>query len=125
MAELVTSFSMPKLTSGAIFLFIILAFGGLAAALAGRAIAASWRPWWHVVFYMLLLAVGVRFIQFSIFGSAFLSLHYYLVDATLCLIVGLACFRARRVNQMVTCYKWINERSGALSWRSRRPDKTG
>ena len=54
-----------------IFLLVTVAMGGSAAWLAGRTIAASWRPWWHVVAFMLILALAVRFIHFSVFGSGF------------------------------------------------------
>src|SRR5262249_35418922 len=93
--------------------------GGSAAALAGRAIAATWRPWWDVVKYMFLLGLAVRFIPFSGYQSGFLSLHYYLVDAAVCLIIAMLSFRLKRVQQMVTCYNWINQRDGLLRWRSR------
>jgi Domain of unknown function (DUF6867) len=100
-----------------LFLFVTVGLGGSAAALAGRAIAATWRPWWDVVKYMLLLAVAVRFVQFSVYQSQFLSLPAYLVDAAVCLIAGLLSFRLKRVQQMVTSYGWINRRAGPLRWR--------
>ena len=116
-------FSIPEFLNDQrsmwVFFFVNVGLGGGAAALAGRAIAATWRPWWHVVTYMLLLGLAVRFIHFSIYQSVFLSLHYYLVDTVVCLIAGLLSFRATRVQQMVTCYNWINRRAGALFWRSR------
>ena len=102
-----------------VFFFVDVGLGGGAAALAGRAIAATWRPWWHVVTSMLLLGLAVRFIHFSIYGSAFLSAHYDLVDTAVCLIAGLLSFRLKRVQQMVTCYNWINQRSGLFGWRRR------
>jgi uncharacterized protein DUF6867 len=100
-----------------VFLFVTVGLGGGAAALAGRAIAATWRPWWDVVKYMLLLAVAVCFVQFSVYQSQFLSLPAYLVDAAVCLIAGLLSFRLKRVQQMVTSYGWINRRAGPLNWR--------
>ena len=116
-------FSIPEFLNDQrsmwVFFFVNVVLGGGAAVLAGRAIAATWRPWWHVVTYMLLLGLAVRFIHFSIYQSVFLSLHYYLVDTVVCLIAGLLSFRVTRVRQMVTCYNWINRRAGALSWRSR------
>jgi hypothetical protein len=116
-------FSIPEFLNDQrsmwVFFFVNVVLGGGAAVLAGRAIAATWRPWWHVVTYMLLLGLAVRFIHFSIYQSVFLSLHYYLVDTVVCLIAGLLSFRVTRVRQMVTCYNWINQRAGALSWRSR------
>lgn len=102
-----------------VFLFVTVGLGGGAAALAGRAITLTWRPWWDVVKYMLLLAVAVRFVQFSVYQGEFLSLSAYLVDAAVCLIAGLLSFRLKRVQQMVTCYGWINERAGPFNWRNR------
>ena len=116
-------FSIPEFLNDQrsllVFFFVNVGLGGGAAALAGRAVAATWRPWWDVVKYMLLLGLAVRFIHFFLYQGVFLSLHYYLVDAAVCLIVGLLSFRLTRVRQMVTCYNWINRRSGPLTWRSR------
>jgi len=129
MNELAMSFSIPEFLNDQrslpVFFFATVGLGGGAAAVSGRALAAAWRPWWQVVVSMLLLAVGVRFLHFSVFGSAFLSLHYYLVDAVVCLIFGLLYFRMKRVDQMITCYGWINRRSGALRWRIRAQDAAG
>jgi hypothetical protein len=102
-----------------IFFLVTVAMGGSAAWLAGRAIASTWRPWWHVAAYMLVLALAVRFIHFALFQSKLLSLHYYLVDFAVCLGFGLIGFRLMRVRQMVTRYNWINERAGAFGWRRR------
>ena len=93
--------------------------GGGAAWLAGRAIAATWRPWWHIALYMLPLSLAIRFLHYALFESAFLSLHYYLVDYAVCLVFGLLGFRLMRVHQMVTRYAWINEPAGLLRWRRR------
>jgi hypothetical protein len=120
------SFSIPEFLSHErsllVFLFATVGLGGGAAWLAGRAMASTWRPWWHVVAYMLILALAVRFIHFAVFRSVFLSLHYYLVDTAVCLIFGLASFRLMRVRQMVTRYNWINQRSGPFGWRRRGRD---
>jgi hypothetical protein len=116
-------FSIPELLSEerslGIFLLVSVAMGGGAAWLAGRALAATWRPWWHLALYMLLLSLAVRFIHYALFESKFLTLHYYLVDYAVCLGFGLLGFRVMRVKQMVTRYSWINERAGLLRWRRR------
>ena len=52
--------------------------------------ALTWRPVWHVVAYLLLLAGVVRFIHIALFDGTLLSLHYYLVDAAVVLAIGLA-----------------------------------
>jgi hypothetical protein len=102
-----------------IFFLVTVAMGGGAAWLAGRALAAAWRPWWQVVLYMVVLAFAVRFIHFAVFQSRLLTLHYYLVDFGVCLLFGLAGCRAMRVRQMVTSYNWLNERAGWFGWRRR------
>ena len=99
-----------------LFLLVTVAMGGGAAWLAGRAIAATWRPWWHVAAYMLILGCAVRFIHFALFEGTLLSLQFYLVDTIVCLIVGFLGFRATLVGQMTTQYRWINGRAGFLRW---------
>jgi hypothetical protein len=105
----------------AIFFLVTIVLGGGAAWLAGRAVATTWRPWWQVVFYMLILGAGVRFVHFSLFGGTLLSLHYYAVDSAVCLIAGGFGFRAARATQMVTQYRWVNAPDGVLGWRRREP----
>src|SRR5215469_6427859 len=104
-----TDFSITELIyeedSLGVFLLVSVVLGGGAAWLAGRAIAATWRPWWHVVFYMLILAVAVRFLHFALFEATLLSLHYYLVDLGVCLAFGLLGFQITRASQMVTQYR--------------------
>jgi hypothetical protein len=103
-----------------LFVLVTVIMGGGAAWLAGRAIASTWRPWWHVAFYMLILALAVRFIHFALFEGTLLSPQFYAVDAVVCLIFGFLGYRATRAAQMTTQYGWINERGGFLRW-ARRP----
>jgi hypothetical protein len=104
-----------------VFVFISIVLGGGAAALAGRAIAATWRPWWQIVAYMLILGAAVRFIHYALFGGTLLSPHYYVVDGAICIAFGLAGFRAARAAQMVTQYRWLNQPNGWLRWRRKSP----
>jgi hypothetical protein len=99
-----------------VFLLVTVVLGGGAAWLAGRAIAGTWRPWWHVAFYMLILAVAVRFLHFALFEATLLSAHYYLVDLAVCLAFGFLGYRTTRASQMVTQYRWLNARAGVFSW---------
>jgi len=103
-----------------VFVLVTIILGGGAAALAGRAIAQTWRPWAQVVVYGLILGAAVRFIHYALFGGTLLSAHYYLVDGVVCLAFGLVGFRAARAAQMVEQYRWINESDGPLRWR-RKP----
>ena len=102
-----------------VFLLVTVAMGGGAAWASGRAIAATWRPWWHIVAYMLILAAAVRFIHFALFGGTLLSPHYYAVDSAICLLFGFLGFRVTRAGQMATQYGFLNTRSGPLSWARR------
>jgi len=104
-----------------IFVLVTIVLGGGASWLAGRAVAATWRPWWQVVFYMLILGAAVRFIHFSLFGGTLLSLHYYAIDSAVCLVAGFFGFRVARAAQMVTQYRWINVPHGVLGWRRKGP----
>jgi hypothetical protein len=103
-----------------VFLLVTVVLGGGAAALAGRAVALTWRPWWQVVVYMLLLGAAVRFIHFALFGGTLLSIHYYAVDTLVCMAFGFAGFQAARARRMVAQYPWISEPDGRLRWR-RKP----
>jgi len=100
-----------------VFTLVTVILGGGAAALAGRAIAVTWRPWGQVVAYSFILGAVVRFSHFALFGGTLVSAHYYLVDSSVCLAFGVAGFRAARAAQMVTQYRWINVPDGPLRWR--------
>jgi hypothetical protein len=104
-----------------VFLLVTIILGGGAAALSGRAIAVTWRPWWQVVAYSLILSGAVRFLHFSLFGGTLLSAHYYLVDSVFCIAFGFLGFRAARAAQMVTQYRWLNEAEGPLRWHRKPP----
>lgn len=103
-----------------IFVLVSIVLGGGAAALAGRAIAKTWRPVWQVVAYGFILGIGVRFIHFSVFNGALPSVHYYLVDSAVCVAFGLLGFRAARAAQMATQYGWLFAPAGFLRWRRKQ-----
>jgi Domain of unknown function (DUF6867) len=93
--------------------------GGGAACLAARAIAQTWRPFWHVVFYMMLLGAAVRFVHFALFEGTLLSPASYAADTLYLLVLGALAWRATRAAQMATQYYWLFERTGPLTWRPR------
>ena len=104
-----------------VFLLVTVILGGGAAARAGRAIALTWRPWWQIAGYLLILGGAVRFFHFALFGGTLLSIHYYVVDVAICLAFGCIGFRAARAGQMVRQYSWINQPNGPLRWRRKPP----
>jgi hypothetical protein len=110
---------LPDHHSIVVFLLVSVAMGGGCAWLAGRAVAATWRPWWQVALYMTMLGAVVRFIHFALFESPLLSWSGYAGDLAVCLAFGLVGFRLTRVAQMTSRYGWLNERAGPLRWRRR------
>lgn len=104
-----------------VFVLVTIILGGGAAWLTGRAVAGTWRPAWQVFTYCLILGGVVRFFHYSLFGGTLISGHYYLVDTAVLMAFGFLGFRAARVSQMITHYRWINEADGPLRWRRRRP----
>jgi hypothetical protein len=99
--------------------FVTGLIGGGAAWLAGRAIAQTWRPTWHIVAYMLLLGCAVRFVHFALFEAALLSPMSYAADTLYLLAAGGLAWRVTRAKQMATQYDWLYERTGPLTWRER------
>ncbi len=97
--------SLPTSVRFGVFLLVTVVLGGGAAWLAGRAIAATWRPWWHVV---VLHAAAWRSPCASSTSrcSAADCCRCTIIWSTtaVCLISGLLGFRMTRVRQMVTCY---------------------
>jgi hypothetical protein len=95
--------------------------GGGAAWLAGRAIAQTWRPFGHVIGYMVLLGAAVRFAHFALFEATLLSPLSYAADTVFLLLAGALSWRITYTNQIVKQYDWLYERAGPLTWRERAP----
>jgi hypothetical protein len=93
-----------------VFLLVTLVLGGGTAWLSGRAIAQTWRPWWSVAAYMLVLGAVIRFFHFALFGGTLLSLHFYAVDTGIALLFGMAGFRVTRARQMARQYGVLGHR---------------
>jgi hypothetical protein len=92
------------------FILVTLVLGGGAAWIAGQTIAQTWRPWWQVVFYMLILGAAQRFFHFALFGGTLLSEYYYAVDSLIAIAIGLLGFRVARARQMKRQYGAILSR---------------
>ncbi|MGP0089753.1 MAG: DUF6867 family protein [Xanthobacteraceae bacterium] len=93
--------------------------GGGAAWLAGRAIARTWRPLWHVLAYMALLGAAVRFVHFALFEGDLVALPAYVADTLFLGLVGCLAWRITRTTQMVRQYNWLYRRTSPLTWRAR------
>jgi hypothetical protein len=91
-----------------VFVLVTVLLGGGAAWLSGRAVAQTWRPSWHVVAYMLILGLAVRFFHFALFDGTLVSPHYYAVDTAVAILIGLGGFRVTRARQMARQYGFLS-----------------
>jgi hypothetical protein len=91
------------------FALITVLLGGGAAWLAGRAIALTWRPWWHGLVYMFILGGAVRFMHFALAGGTLVSPSGYLVDTAVAAIFAAGGFLAARRRQKRTQYRFLYE----------------
>ncbi len=103
--------------NGWVFLLVTVVLGGSAAFMSGRAVAQTWRPYWHIPLYMVPIAATVRFFHYALFGEPLVSLQNYLVDYGVALITASLGFRLLRARQMAQQYHWLFRRNGLLHWR--------
>ncbi|WP_159589305.1 DUF6867 family protein [Chelativorans xinjiangense] len=101
------------------FLFITVMLAGSAAYLTGRAIARAWQSNLQLAFYIVLLTGATRFIHFALFNGSLLTLHYYLVDLAVLLVIAFFGKRITRARQMSTQYSFSFARNGLLGWKAR------
>jgi hypothetical protein len=92
---------------------------GLAAFLTGQALAATWRSYWLILPYGLMLGAVDRFLAWGLFGGDGQSLSGYLVDSAFLILVAVCAYRMTRARQMVTQYPWLYERRGVFGWKSK------
>lgn len=98
---------------------ITLVLGGGSAWMAGRAIAWTWRPFWHVLASAVLLGAAVRFFHFALFDAPLVNPAGAIADTIFLAVVGGISWRFTRARQMTRQYFWLYEARGPLSWRLR------
>jgi hypothetical protein len=105
-----------------VFIGLTLVLTGGCAFLMGQAIAGTWRPWWQLVPYSILLGATNRFLSFALFGETLLAVVPYIVAVLV--VFGLAGlgFRLTLADLMVHQYPWLYRRHGLLGWRATGTD---
>ncbi len=103
-----------------VFLLVTVLLAGGAAWMSGRAMASSWRPWWHAGLWMLLLGGATRFIHFSLYDGTLLSLQFYIVDTIILIGIAYIGHRFTQARLMSRQYGWMFERTHAFGWRRRQ-----
>lgn len=106
-------------TSFGVFLLVTVLLSGGGAWMSGRAIARGWEPYWHAAAWMLLLGAATRFIHFALFGGTLLSVHYYVVDTAILMVIAWLGHRVTLAGLMTRQYRFAFERASPLTWRSR------
>lgn len=106
-------------TSIGVFVGITCVLIGFAAWMTGQAIAGTWRPYWQLVIYCLLLGCAARFLIYGLYDGELFHLTGYLMNAITLLAIGSLSFLLTRARKMVDQYPWLYERTGLFGWRSR------
>lgn len=101
------------------FAIVSLAIGGWFAWMTGRAMALTWRSYIETVLCFLLTTAGVRFLHHAMFQGTFLSLHFYIVDACIAILIGSLGYQVTRTRLMTRQYRWLYERTSPVTWRKR------
>lgn len=98
------------------FLLVTVALAGGSAWMTGRANALTWDTLTKLGIYILLLCCACRFIHFALFNGTLLSVHYYLVDLVVLLVLAFLARQFTRAGQMATQYGFDFRRSGPFGW---------
>jgi hypothetical protein len=103
-----------------VFLGLTVILVGGCAFLMGQAIAGTWRSYWQILPYSLIMAAANRFLAFSLFKEQLLAALPYLISIFVVWAFATFGFRLTRVDQMVHQYPWLYERSSLLGWREKQ-----
>ena len=115
----------------------IVMFGG-GGFMMGQALAETWRPWWQLIPYGALLALGNNFLGFALFDGAFFvdslfsknplplseALLEYLFDFVVITAFAALAFRLTQARKMAAQYPWLYERTGPFQWREKNTTKS-
>ena len=107
-------------TSIGVFIGMTGMFIGFAAWMTGQAIAGTWRPYWQVVLYCILLGGAARFLIYGLYDGELWHLTGYLMDAATLIAIGSFAYFLTRARKMVSQYPWLYERAGLFGWKERR-----
>lgn len=102
------------------FVMISVVLGGWTAWRTGKSVADGWGEIWpHVVIYILLLGIAIRFVHHALFNGTMFSLHYYIIDTVVLMVIAILGFRHTRAGQMATKYYWLYEKVGPFAWKKK------
>jgi hypothetical protein len=100
-----------------VFVLLTLVLGGSASWVTGKAIAQTWRPFWQLPWYVLLLTAGVRFLHYGLWEEPLFPVQNWLVDYFVLLTAALVGHRRMRAIQISKQYSWLFAPAGPFGWR--------
>jgi hypothetical protein len=100
-----------------VFILLTVIIGGSAAWVTGKAIAQTWRPFWQLPWYTLLLTGGVRFLHYALWWEPLFPIQNWIVDYAVLLVFAIIGHRRMRAVQVSTQYPWLYSTVGLLGWR--------
>lgn len=109
-------------SSWPVFLGFTLLLMGWIAFMIGQVLASTWRPWWQVIPYAILLELVDRFFTYTLFGSTLFSVDGLLIDILWLGGVGLTAHRITLARKMTLQYPWLYVRNGLLGWHERKQE---
>lgn len=102
-----------------VFVGITVIVIGFASFMTGQALAGTWRPFWQLVPYVLLLGFVSRFLIWGLFEGELWHLSGYILDVLVLFAIGALAFRVTLARNMTTQYPWLYERTTPFSWREK------
>jgi len=109
----------------AVFLFVTVALAGAAAWATGRAVAMTWKPYWQLALYVILLTLAARFLHYALFKQPFLTVQNVIVDFLVLLVISLVGHRLYRAFQMTRQYPWLYRQTHPFGWSAKSNDGSG
>lgn len=103
-----------------VFLGLTVVLVGGCSFLMGQAIAGTWRPYWQILPYSLILAAANRFLAFALFKEQLLAVIPYLLSIVVVWAFATFGYRLTKVDQMIHQYPWLYERASLLGWREKQ-----
>jgi len=96
----------------------VILFGAI-AIMMGRALAATWRPYWQAIPYCILLGMSCRFMTFALYDGDLMSISGYVLSTGVLLAFASLSYRVVLAQKMVQQYPWLFASSGLFNWRQK------
>jgi len=103
-----------------VFFGLTVVLVGGCAFLMGQAIASTWRSYWQILPYSLILGAANRFLAFGLFKEQLLAVIPYFTGVAVVWALATLGYRLTLVDIMVHQYPWLYERAGLLGWREKQ-----